>query len=98
MGLEHLLQLRAGTAGDGQRAVPVEDLDSTFLVTNGDVLTTLDLKDRLAFHMSQGGIVTIAVHERQVKIDLGVVQWNGTHYTRAAVDFISMRSQFLPEE
>ena len=55
----------------------IKGLDSTFLVTNGDVLTTLDLQSLLAFHKSQGGIATIAVHQRQVKIDLGVVQWNG---------------------
>ena len=55
----------------------IKGLDSTFLVTNGDVLTTLDLQSLLAFHRSQGGIATIAVHQRQVKIDLGVVQWNG---------------------
>jgi NDP-sugar pyrophosphorylase family protein len=55
----------------------IPELDSTFLVTNGDVLTTLDLRRLLDFHQSQGGIATIAVHRRQVKIDLGVVQWNG---------------------
>jgi len=57
----------------------IKDLNSTFLVTNGDVLTTLDLRQLLAFHRSQGGIATIAVHHRQVKIDLGVVQWNGNN-------------------
>lgn len=57
----------------------IEGLESTFLVTNGDVLTTLDLPDLLAFHRQQGGIATIAVHKRQVRIDLGVVQWNGHH-------------------
>ena len=55
----------------------INGLDSTFLVTNGDVLTTLDLRELIAFHKSQGGIVTIAVHQRQVKIDLGVVEWDG---------------------
>lgn len=55
----------------------IDGLESTFLVTNGDVLTTLDLPDLLAFHRQQGGIATIAVHKRQVRIDLGVVQWNG---------------------
>jgi NDP-sugar pyrophosphorylase family protein len=49
-------------------------LDNTFLVTNGDVLTTLDFRELIAFHKAQGGIATIAVHKRQVKIDLGVVQ------------------------
>jgi NDP-sugar pyrophosphorylase family protein len=57
----------------------IKGLDSTFLVTNGDVLTTLDLRKLLEFHKAQGGIATIAVHRRQVKIDLGVVQWNGHH-------------------
>jgi NDP-sugar pyrophosphorylase family protein len=57
----------------------IPGLDSTFVVTNGDVLATLDLRDLLAFHRSQGGIATIAVHRRQVKIDLGVVQWNGNN-------------------
>ena len=57
----------------------IQGLDSTFLVTNGDILTTLDLKDLVAFHKSQGGIATIAVHKRHVKIDLGVVQWDGNN-------------------
>ena len=65
-----------GTAGP--LSLIQEELDSTFLVTNGDVLTTLDLQELLAFHRSQGSIATIAVHRRQVKIDLGVVQWDGS--------------------
>ena len=55
----------------------IEGLDETFLVTNGDVLTTLDLSALIAFHRAHGGLATIAVHRRQVKIDLGVVQCNG---------------------
>src|SRR5689334_19845841 len=57
----------------------IDGLDSTFLVTNGDVLTDLALQDLFAFHKSEGAIATIAVHKRQVKIDLGVIQWNGNH-------------------
>lgn len=55
----------------------VKGLDKTFLVTNGDVLTTLDIKQLFAFHKNKGGIATIAAHCRQVKIDLGVIQFNG---------------------
>ncbi len=55
----------------------VRDLNDTFLVTNGDVLTTLDLKELVEFHRRSGGIATIAMHERKVKIDLGVIQRNG---------------------
>ncbi|MBI1856627.1 MAG: NTP transferase domain-containing protein [Chloroflexi bacterium] len=63
-----------GTAGP---IALIENLADTFLVTNGDVLTTLELKKLLAFHKQKGGAATIAVHRRQVKIDLGVIQWDG---------------------
>lgn len=52
----------------------VEGLDETFLVTNGDVLTTLSFPDLLRFHQEKGGIATIAAHTRTVKIDFGVLQ------------------------
>ena len=55
----------------------IDGLDETFIVTNGDVMTTLDLKELLAFHREQGGLATIATHKRQVKINLGVVEVNG---------------------
>jgi len=57
----------------------IDGLDETFIVANGDVMTTLDLKELLAFHKEQGGIATIATHKRQVKINLGVVQVNGSN-------------------
>jgi NDP-sugar pyrophosphorylase family protein len=77
MNISYSYEERAlGTAGPLSL---IEGLDSTFIVANGDVLTDLDLKDLLAFHKSQGGLATIAVHQRQVKIDFGVVQWNGDH-------------------
>jgi NDP-sugar pyrophosphorylase family protein len=63
-----------GTAGP---IALVQGLDKTFLVTNGDVLTTLSLRKLVAFHKQKGGIATIAAHRRQVKIDLGVIQWDG---------------------
>jgi NDP-sugar pyrophosphorylase family protein len=52
----------------------IQGLDKTFLVTNGDVLTSLDIKKLVAFHKSKGGIATIAAHRRQVRIDLGVIR------------------------
>lgn len=52
----------------------INGLDETFLVTNGDVLTTLDISELVAFHKSQKSTATVAVHRRHVKIDLGVVQ------------------------
>jgi NDP-sugar pyrophosphorylase family protein len=56
----------------------VKDLDDTFLVTNGDVLTTLDFHDLVCSHRASGAAATIAMHTRQEKIDLGVIQTNGS--------------------
>ncbi len=67
-------QVPLGTAGPISL---VKGLDKTFLVTNGDVLTTLDINKLIAWHKQKGGIATIAAHNRQVKIDLGVIQWDG---------------------
>jgi NDP-sugar pyrophosphorylase family protein len=52
----------------------VSGLDRTFLVSNGDVLTTLDIKELIKFHTQQKAAATIAVHRRKVDIDFGVVQ------------------------
>jgi NDP-sugar pyrophosphorylase family protein len=65
-----------GTAGP-LAAIP--DLDHTFMVTNGDVLTTLDMGDLIAFHKEKKGAATIATHRRKVRIDLGVIHTNGDH-------------------
>jgi NDP-sugar pyrophosphorylase family protein len=65
-----------GTAGPLSLVAGLED---TFLVANGDVLTTLDLCSLVDFHRSCGAIATIASHARKVKIDLGVIQYNGSN-------------------
>jgi NDP-sugar pyrophosphorylase family protein len=65
-----------GTAGPLSM---VEGLDETFLVSNGDVLTTLDIKDLVEFHRNSGAIATIATNQRSVHVDLGVIQSNGNH-------------------
>ncbi|MGH8489561.1 MAG: sugar phosphate nucleotidyltransferase [Gammaproteobacteria bacterium] len=55
----------------------VDGLADTFLVMNGDLLTTLDYKKLLEFHKRQRATATIAIHRRTVKIDYGVVETNG---------------------
>lgn len=55
----------------------VHGLDETFLVANGDVLTTLDIASLVHNHRQNGAMATIATHLRQVKVDLGVIQING---------------------
>lgn len=63
-----------GTAGS---LALVPGLDQTFLVCNGDLLTDLDFDDLVAFHHQQGAMLTIATQHRQVKVDLGVLEFNG---------------------
>lgn len=64
-----------GTAGP--LSLVADQLTENFLVSNGDVLTTLDLRQLLADHEESGAAATIACHHRTVKIDLGVLQFNG---------------------
>ncbi len=63
-----------GTAG-ALRLVP--SLDETFLLMNGDVLTTLPLDRLLAHHRQQGAVLTIATHVKDVKVDLGILNTDG---------------------
>jgi NDP-sugar pyrophosphorylase family protein len=62
-----------GTAGP---LAMIPGLTDTFLVMNGDILTTLPYRDLVAYHSQKGAAATIAIHERQVKIDLGVIETN----------------------
>lgn len=52
----------------------ISGLDDTFLVMNGDVLTTMDYKAFVEYHKTHGGILTIGMHKKRVKIDLGVME------------------------
>lgn len=60
-----------GTAGS---LAFVPGLSETFLVMNGDVLTTLKFRDLVEYHRRCGGVLTIATHRKVVKIDLGVIR------------------------
>jgi len=60
-----------GTAGPIRL---VSDLEDDFLVMNGDLLTTLNFRDLVDSHLSHGAWGTIALHQREVKIDYGVVE------------------------
>ncbi len=51
----------------------VENLDDTFLVMNGDVLTTLDYGRLYDLHREAGNALTVASHRRTVNIDYGVL-------------------------
>jgi NDP-sugar pyrophosphorylase family protein len=59
-----------GTAG---ALSEVPDLDGSFLVMNGDVLTTLDFAALVAHHDETDAALTIAMQGKRVDIDLGVI-------------------------
>jgi NDP-sugar pyrophosphorylase family protein len=67
-----------GTAG-ALRVVP--GLEGTFLAMNGDVLTTLDYAKLVEHHHAQGAALTIAMHAKQVDINLGVLEHDGSRVT-----------------
>lgn len=58
----------------------VPDLNDTFLVMNGDLLTTIDYSAMLKYHKERGAIATVACYERDVKIDLGVIEMDADNW------------------
>jgi NDP-sugar pyrophosphorylase family protein len=63
-------ELPLGTAGSLRL---VGGLDRTFLVMNGDLLTTLDYADLLRRHRKTDNVLTIATKRRGIKVDYGVL-------------------------
>jgi NDP-sugar pyrophosphorylase family protein len=55
----------------------IDDLPGTFLVMNGDVLTTLKYDWLYAYHEKSGAELTIACHRCSTKVDLGVIEFDG---------------------
>ncbi len=54
----------------------VRDLPDTFLVMNGDILTTLNYRKLIDYHRRKEGVVTIAMSQKKVKLDFGVMEYN----------------------
>jgi NDP-mannose synthase len=52
----------------------LDGLDETFVMMNGDILTTLDYADLVRCHRESGAVCTIATYVRTVKIDFGVIE------------------------
>jgi NDP-sugar pyrophosphorylase family protein len=61
-----------GTAGP--LAAVIDQLDEAFVLTNGDLLTTLDVRRMVEAHRAGGHDATIGIYEREVKIDFGLVE------------------------
>jgi NDP-sugar pyrophosphorylase family protein len=58
----------------------IPNLDETFLVMNGDLLTTLDYMAMLKYHRDRGAPATLACYKRDVKIDLGVIEMDSDNW------------------
>lgn len=59
-----------GTAG---ALATIDRFDDTFLVMNGDVLTSLDYNHLYDVHKESGNALTVASHRRVVKTEYGVL-------------------------
>ena len=57
----------------------IPNLPETFLVMNGDILTTLSYYELIQYHRRHKGIVTIAMSQKKVQVELGVMEFNRAH-------------------
>jgi len=74
--IEYVYEDRAlGTAGP----LHAVGRDEPLLVMNGDVLTTLDFSSLVEHHHQSDNILTVAAHERTIKIDYGVIYVSGSN-------------------
>ena len=54
----------------------IENLDENFFVLNGDILSSINFSDLMAYHHKHKSITTIASYEKNVFIDLGILEKN----------------------
>lgn len=64
----------------------VSNLDESFLVMNGDLLTTIDYREMVRFHRERGAIATLAAYQREVKIDLGVIEAGEDNFVKDYIE------------
>jgi NDP-sugar pyrophosphorylase family protein len=57
----------------------IPDLPETFLVMNGDILTTLNYQKLIQYHRRQRGMVTIAMNQKRIQLELGVMELSHGH-------------------
>jgi len=57
----------------------IANIPETFLVMNGDILTTLNYQKLIRYHHQHRGMVTIAMSQKKVQLELGVMEFNHAH-------------------
>jgi NDP-mannose synthase len=60
-----------GTVGPLTR---IPNLNSTFMIMNGDLLTSLDFQSLIDYHRESKAIATVATYQRHIQISLGVIE------------------------
>lgn len=72
-----------GTAGS---LALIPGLDDTFMAMNGDILTTLDYAGMVEAHRRSGAALTIAMHRKRIKVDLGVLETDESGRVRGYIE------------
>ncbi len=57
----------------------LKDLPETFLVMNGDILTTLNYRKLIEYHRRENAVATIAMNQKKIKLELGVMEFKPNH-------------------
>lgn len=73
-----------GTAGP--LANVIHSLSENFIVLNGDLLTTLNYRNLMNFHIENKAAATIGLFQREVKIDFGVVETDNENKLSAYIE------------
>ena len=67
----------------------IDNIDETFLLMNGDVLTSMDYKKFIEYHRTNKSILTIGLHTQSYQIPLGYIEhdmnYNVTNYIEKPV-------------
>lgn len=58
----------------------IEGLEETFIVSNSDLLTNINYKDLIKYHLDNKNDATIATFKKDFKIDLGVIETNNGEF------------------
>jgi len=77
-----------GTAGG--LGLIKDDLTDTFLMINGDTLTTLNYSELIDYHNRNGSIATIALKRREIYVDFGVVELDNENTIRDYIETPTM--------
>jgi NDP-sugar pyrophosphorylase family protein len=64
----------------------ITDLRERFLVMNGDILCSLSINEMQKSHLASGALCTMAVHRREIPINLGVIDYDEKHRVKAYIE------------